>query len=65
MTDTANDLEAVLAEQRPTLSLLERVQLRRRIDDLNAVAYPPASEAQMYRIGRIVERELPRIIRDN
>lgn len=65
MTDTANDLEAILSEQRPTLSLLDRVQLRRRIDDLKAVAYPPASEAQMHRIGRIVERELPRIIRDN
>ncbi|ORL35003.1 hypothetical protein [Prescottella equi] len=62
---SAAELEEQLAEKRPTLTLLERVQLRRRIDDLKAVAYPPASEAQMHRIGRIVERELPRIIRDN
>lgn len=63
MTPTVDALEVELAEKRPALSLLERVQLRRRIDDLNGVEYPPVSSAQMRRIGRITERELPRIIR--
>lgn len=59
----AIELEAELVGKRPTLSLLERVQLRRRIDELNGVVYTPVPPAQMRRIGRITERELPRILR--
>ncbi|MDH6279483.1 hypothetical protein [Prescottella agglutinans] len=61
----AATLELELAEKRPTLTLLERVQYRIRIVELDGVVYPPVSEQQMRRIARIAERELPRIIRSN
>lgn len=64
MTDV-EQFEVELAEKRPALSLLERVQLRRRIDEMAGVVYPPVSEQQMRRIARITERELPRILRNN
>ncbi|RDI32402.1 hypothetical protein DEU38_103135 [Rhodococcus sp. AG1013] len=57
--------EVELAEKRPALSLLERVQLRQQIDELSGVVYKPVSPAQMQRVARITERELTRIIRNN
>lgn len=61
--EAASELEAELAEKRSTLTLRERVEYRRRIDELEGVVYPPVSPAQMRRIARITERELPRILR--
>lgn len=63
MTAAAAGLEVELVETRPTLTLRERVEFRRRIDELEGVVYPPVSPAQMRRIARITERELPRILR--
>ncbi|ORL93446.1 hypothetical protein A5N78_04740 [Prescottella equi] len=61
----ALDLETELAEGRSHLSLLERVRLRREIDQQSGVTYKPVSAAQMRRIARIAEFELPRIIRSS
>ncbi|MGW6376281.1 hypothetical protein ACWFRB_09480 [Rhodococcus sp. NPDC055112] len=62
MTNTAVELEALLAENRPSMTLLERVEARAEIDQVSGVIYPDPSTAQMRRLARITAPGLRRIL---
>ena len=53
--------ERDLVENRDRMSLLERVEARRRIDEANGVSYPELAAHQVTRLARVMADGLRRI----
>ena len=53
--------ERDLVENRDRMSLLERVEVRRRIDEANGVSYPELAAHQVTRLARVMADGLRRI----
>ena len=58
---TLDDMERVLAEGRSTMTLTERVNARRAIDEAAGITYPVPGPEQVQRLARITNTGLHRI----
>lgn len=58
---TLDEMERILAEGRSTMSLTERVNARRAIDEAAGITYPVPGPEQIARLARITTTGLHRI----